>query len=133
MQTCLLEQKQLRNAEGTLAFAPDESCRISGYEIHAGQSTGAALQKPLIKLEAAEGLDRMLPEGAVSGDGQVAGTYLHGIFERPEACSALLKWAGAGVAAGVDYAALREQNLARLADLVEESLNTKKLVELFKI
>jgi adenosylcobyric acid synthase len=131
MQTCLLEQKHLRKVKGTLAFAPGESCGISGYEIHAGQSSGSALQTPLIRLETVGKQDKMAPEGALSGDGQVAGTYLHGIFERPEACSALLKWAGAGAGAGVDYAALREQSLERLADLVDDRLNTKKLMELF--
>ena len=55
------------------------------------------------------------------------GTYLHGLFEGSEACSALLRWAGLRDAQTVDYHALRERDIERLADLVEAHLDTQKL------
>jgi adenosylcobyric acid synthase len=46
----------------------------------------------------------------------VLGTYLHGIFDHPQACSALLRWAGLRDAVAVDVAQLREQSIDRIAD-----------------
>jgi len=37
-------------------------------------------------------------DGALSADGQVLATYLHGLFDDPAACQALLGWAGAAPA-----------------------------------
>jgi adenosylcobyric acid synthase len=130
MQTTLQEQKQLRNAQGSLLLERNELCKVTGYEIHSGKSSGPALQKPLLELEDAAGRKRT--DGAVSHDNQIAGTYLHGIFESPAACASLLKWAGLNAAAAMDYKAIREQNLELLAGLVEEHLNTEKLAELFQ-
>ncbi|MNN45447.1 cobyric acid synthase [compost metagenome] len=52
----------------------------------------------------------------MSGDGQILGSYLHGMFDTPAACSALLRWAGLESAHTVDTAALREASLERIAD-----------------
>ena len=64
-------------------------------------------------------------EGAVSEDGQIIGTYVHGIFDQPEATREILEWAGLGAQhQAVDYKAHRLEQLDRLADLVEECLDT---------
>jgi adenosylcobyric acid synthase len=55
-------------------------------------------------------------EGAVSADGQILGTYLHGLFDHPQACTALLHWAGLRSSVRVDTGALREASLDRIAD-----------------
>jgi len=55
-------------------------------------------------------------EGAVSADGQILGSYLHGMFDHPEACQALLHWAGLRSEHKVDLAALRELSIDRIAD-----------------
>lgn len=115
--TVLEPEKQLRNVRGQLCL---ENVPVSGYEIHAGVSTG-------VGLNAAVRLDDGRSDGALSADGQVFGTYLHGLFEGSEACSALLRWAGLRDAQTVDYHALRERDIERLADLVEAHLDTQKL------
>jgi adenosylcobyric acid synthase len=114
MSTVLEEEKQLRNVKGRLML---EGVEVSGYEIHAGVTTGAALQRPAVQLEG----ERF--DGAQSMDGQIFGTYLHGLFETPEACAALLRWAGLQDVQHVDYHALRERDIERLADLVENHLD----------
>lgn len=116
--TVLEPEKQLRNVRGQLCL---ESVPVSGYEIHAGVSSGAALQSAAVQL------DDGRRDGALSADGQVLGTYLHGLFESSEACSALLRWAGLREVQTVDYHALRERDIERLADLVEAHLDTAKL------
>lgn len=116
--TTLEEQKQLRNVRGRLVL---EDAEVSGYEIHAGVTSGDAL------LSAAVLLDDGRSDGALSADGQILGTYLHGLFETPAACSALLRWAGLQEVQEVDYHGLRERDIERLADLVEHHLDTDLL------
>ncbi|WP_273825950.1 MULTISPECIES: cobyric acid synthase [Pseudomonas] len=119
--TELEREKQLRNVRGQLTL---ENAEISGYEIHAGVTTGVALERPAVQL------DDGRCDGACSADGQILGTYLHGLFESPRSCAALLRWAGLEAVQEVDYHALRERDIERLADLVERHLDTARLREL---
>ncbi|MDH0893088.1 cobyric acid synthase [Pseudomonas sp. GD03875] len=119
--TVLEPEKQLRNVHGRLALG---DLPVSGYEIHAGVSAGPALARPAVVLDDGRG------DGALSADGQVMATYLHGLFEQPAACAALLAWAGLREARQVDYHARRERDIERLADLVEAHLDTRLLREL---
>ena len=119
--TRLEAEKQLRNVRGRLTL---ENAEVSGYEIHAGVTTGPALDLPAVQLEDGR------CDGALSADGQILGTYLHGMFESPPACSALLRWAGLHTVQTVDYHVLRERDIERLADLVENHLDTAFLREL---
>ena len=119
--TTLEEEKQLRNVRGRLLL---EDAEVSGYEIHAGVTTGDALSSAVVVLEDGR------RDGAQSADGQILGTYLHGLFETPAACSALLRWAGLQDVQEVDYHALRERDIERLADLVENHLDTELLRKL---
>ncbi|MGY2366192.1 cobyric acid synthase [Pseudomonas azotoformans] len=119
--TMLEEEKQLRNVRGRLVL---EDAEVSGYEIHAGVTTGYALSNAAVILEDGR------RDGAQSADGQILGTYLHGLFESPAACSALLRWAGLQDVQAVDYHGLRERDIERLADLVENHLDTDLLREL---
>ncbi|MEE4336489.1 cobyric acid synthase [Pseudomonas alliivorans] len=121
MSTVLESEKQLRNVRGRLTL---EDAEVSGYEIHAGVTTGAALEQAAVRL------DDGRCDGAQSADGQILGTYLHGLFESPAACSALLRWAGLRDVQAVDYHALRERDIERLADLVEKHLDGTLLRQL---
>lgn len=121
--TTLEAEKQLRNVRGTLML---EDAPVSGYEIHAGISEGRALQRPAVRLE--HGAD-----GAISGDGQILATYLHGLFESRQTTDALLRWAGLRDAVTPDYHARREADIDRLADAVESYLDTATLRELLQI
>jgi adenosylcobyric acid synthase len=68
-------------------------------------------------------------EGALSKDGAIAGTYLHGLFDEPAACESLLAWAGLRqVQAQQGLAELREQQLERLADCLEEHIDISALI-----
>jgi adenosylcobyric acid synthase len=69
----------------------------------------------------------------MSADGQVAGSYLHGLFDHPGALHAMLAWAGLRDAAPLDVHALREASLERLADAVEAHLDTHRLEELLGV
>src|SRR5690606_37723611 len=119
--TVLEPEKQLRNVRGVLTL---DAAPVSGYEIHAGVSEGKALARPAGRF--AEGAC----DGALSEDGQIMATYLHGLFESPAACAALLKWAGLSAVRPFDYEALRERDIERLAELVETRLDSRQLLAL---
>lgn len=124
--TTLASDKQLRNVRGKLEF---EDAEVAGYEIHAGVTCGAALERPALMLERD---DEIFADGAISADGQIIATYLHGLFESRAATGALLRWAGLVNVATPDYHARREADIDRLADAVEQYLDCDKLRSLFK-
>jgi adenosylcobyric acid synthase len=119
MTTVMSREKRLVQVRGHCLFA---EAPVAGYEIHMGVSAGEALASPAFEIDGR-------PEGACSPDGQVLGTYLHGVFDTPGACSALLRWAGLDTGRSVDLDALREASLERLADatapLLEALLSLK--------
>ena len=117
--TTLAQEKQLHNVTGHLCLPGEPS--MAGYEIHLGVSEGDDMQRPLVAL------DDGRPDGAISADDQIIGTYCHGIFDQPQALSALLHWAGCTDASAVDFAARREADLNRLADAVEAHLDWSKI------
>jgi adenosylcobyric acid synthase len=125
METRMVAGKQLHNMTGTLTLNRDLArVPFTGYEIHNGVTTGPALGRPIADLQGR-------PDGAISADGQVMGTYLHGIFDRAEACDALLAALGLKTARqAVDYQEHRLQQLDRLADAVESSLDEDWLRDL---
>ena len=111
----LCKEKRLQNVEGVLFPGSAREAPLAGYEIHMGVSKGRALEQPAAILEGR-------PDGALSDDGQILATYAHGLFDRPEACAAILAWAGLAGAQGIDLNAKREASLERLADSIEREL-----------
>ncbi|WP_321961206.1 cobyric acid synthase [Paraburkholderia sp. J7] len=127
-ETVLTREKTLKNVTGALALegAHAALARVAGYEIHMGETHGPALDFPALRLTAGdEGTTR--PDGARSADGQILATYVHGLFDTPEACAALVRWAGLAQARTVDYPALREASLERLADTLAASLDLERV------
>ena len=118
METQLLPDKQLKRRAGVL-LPTDAPC--AGYEIHAGISTGAALQRPLVRFENGD------HDGACSEDGQVIGTYLHGLFDTESAIETVLKWAGLAQVDKFDYNQERERQINRLADATEQHLDLNRI------
>ena len=116
--TTLEPHKQLVNAQGTLLLG--SGAPVRGYEIHMGVSEGAALARPALRLQ--NGADPRA-DGALSEDGQILATYLHGLFDTPEACQALLRWAGLDDATVADYDARRLASIETLADTVAEHVH----------
>ncbi|MFY0076176.1 hypothetical protein ABTQ09_20610, partial [Acinetobacter baumannii] len=78
----LTREKKLLQVVGQCAFA-ETAASVSGYEIHMGVSSGPALGRPAFVIDGRG-------EGAQSEDGQILGSYLHGMFDTPQAFGALL-------------------------------------------
>lgn len=125
LDTTLEAHKQLRNVEGELLLG-EARAALRGYEIHAGVSLGAALQRPFARLGTHD-------DGAISADGRILATYVHGVFDAPAALDALLRWAGLIDPATLDLDALREAAIERLADAVEQHLDLAALARLLDL
>jgi adenosylcobyric acid synthase len=92
-----------------------------GYEIHMGVTDGPARAHPFATI----GGDA---EGAVSPDGRISGTYLHGMFRDDDFRAAWL--ARFGIASGMAYGAGIEATLDALADHMEAHLDVGGLLAL---
>lgn len=95
---------------------------VEGYEIHIGRTEGPDRARPFAHVAGT-------PEGAVSADGRVTGTYLHGLFTADAFRSAYLTALGAAPS-GLAYAAGVEGVLDRLADHLEAHLDVAGLLAL---
>ena len=96
---------------------------VAGYEMHIGRTVGAATQNALVRL------DDGRFDGAISADGRVAGTYLHGFFAGDAQRAAWLARLGAP-ASSLAYEALVEQTLDSLAAHLDAHLDVEKLLSL---
>jgi len=121
METGIHESKQLRQVHGTLLF---DDARVSGYEIHCGETAGPALEHPAVTL------DGGIADGAISTDGQIMGTYLHGLFDEAGARDALLRWAGLEPHTQPSQDDVREEQLERLATVLETEMDIDALLAL---
>ena len=93
-----------------------------GYEIHIGRSHGPDCARALFAVDGQ-------PEGAISADGRVMGSYLHGVFSANGFRDAFLSSLGARPG-GFDHAAGVEQTLNALADHIEAHMDCAALLAL---
>lgn len=106
---------------------PDGDVKIKGYEIHMGSTQIEDDQAQVFCT-----LDDGRSDGAVSADGRVMGTYLHGIFDNDAFREALLSVLKAGKnieATGArDFAAFKESQYDLLAKTFEENLDMDQIM-----
>ncbi|SFM45260.1 cobyric acid synthase [Shimia aestuarii] len=115
--TVMTPNKQLSEVMATHVGSGQE---FRGYEIHIGKTEGEDRSRPFARVDGRE-------EGAVSADGRVAGSYLHGMFREDGFRAAWLGGLGASVG-GVGYDATVQTVLDALADHVEQHLDVAGLL-----
>jgi adenosylcobyric acid synthase len=114
-------------------FGGAAGCEVAAYEIHAGVSgvTGAARAFTVVERAGQPAAD---PDGAVSADGAVVGTYLHGILADDALRGALLRFLAGrrGVAPDPRWGAPRPaaERYDRLADAVAASVDVGAIAAL---
>ena len=105
---------QLVARHGPLAAV--EGAEVEGYEIHVGRTHVELSNRPFMEIDGS-------PEGSVAADLPVAGTHIHGMFERPEPRHALLR--ELAQSRGFEWApdaVPRSDPYDVLADVIEESV-----------
>ena len=120
VNTVLSGEKRLAPARGVLT---PTGARFEGYEMHIGTTSGTATERPLVRFD-----DRRT-DGAISQDGRVCGTYVHGLFAADAARGAWLAALGAPPAP-LHYEAMVEDALDRLAQHIEQYVDVTRLLSL---
>ncbi|MEN9894326.1 MAG: hypothetical protein RIR97_178 [Pseudomonadota bacterium] len=116
IETEMAPEKTVRNASArSLQF----DVPLSGYEIHLGVTTGPDCARPPV-------LIGNRPDGAISADGKVMGTYLHGLFSSDAYRANLMK--SFGIEGGaVNYRQSVDQALDEIATELESLLDKRWL------
>jgi adenosylcobyric acid synthase len=86
VETVMLMEKETHQAAAMLLRAgkriiPGCSEELTCYEIHMGETTLGRYARPFATIFRRSGRKVKISDGAVSADGRVLGTYLHGIFD----------------------------------------------------
>jgi len=58
----------------------ERSQSISGFETHLGRTKYLGSSRPIFTITKRDGNDVEIPDGAINEEGNVIGTYIHGIF-----------------------------------------------------
>ncbi len=112
IETVMTPDKRLTRVTGLHAGT---DVALEGYEIHIGRSDGPDRTRPFAVIDGA-------PEGAISPNGRIMGTYLHGLFTSDQFRQAFL--AHLGTQSGPQsYASTVDATLDALAAHLETHLN----------
>ena len=139
MDVAFFPEKRTEQAVGVVAGGPGwleglRGAEISGYEIHNGENAYG----PNARVWLSDAAGR--PLGAANPEGNVLGTYLHGLFDDGALADALVRRArairglpeDAGDAPAVDFAAYREAQFDKLAGVVRGSLDMEKVYRILR-
>lgn len=102
---------------------------LSGYEIHMGETSVSARHQPFAIIEQEQGQACQRMDGVIAHEGQVQGTYLHGIFDNPVWLRSYLnqlrqkKGLKPIEKVGLALSEVKEKEYNKLADLLRQSLD----------
>ncbi|WP_293716797.1 cobyric acid synthase [uncultured Parabacteroides sp.] len=117
-QCTVIEQEKVTK-QSTFIFLPGNDSTCRGYEIHMGRTTllGNAPESPVARLE----------DGRLDGyylDNRCWGSYMHGILDNPVVLDCLAEgFDKEADAVPFDYAAFKEEQYEKLADLVRKHVD----------
>jgi adenosylcobyric acid synthase len=118
VETVLTGDKTLTEVTGTSLA---EGAPFHGYEMHVGRTEGSDRARPLLRF--ADGRS----EGAMSADGLIRGTYVHGLFADDAQRGAWLSWLG-GSGGGLNYGAEIDRVLDALGDHLARHVDLDRLL-----
>ena len=123
----LLDAETTLLPEKSLAVTHARHCAtrlpIAGYEIHLGSTAGNDCTRPFAEVEGR-------PEGAVSADHRVEGTYLHGCFTADEFRRAYLAALGGALSTSSSFTAMVDETLDALALHLAAHADLDRLLQL---
>ncbi len=146
VETVLEKKKITARVQASMSKAwPENPARdstvrglLSGYEIHMGHTRRLGITPPAFTIHKRNSLRIRQADGAISPDGRVWGTYLHGLFEN----DLFRRWfldrirtAKGGsdsweTESAIEYRQEREWAFDRLAQVVRKHLDLKRIYDL---
>jgi len=125
-------QVKARTLAGHGILAKARNTPISGYEIHMGQTSGPSTTRPF-HIDQRSHVTCSDPDGILSDDGNILGTYIHGLFHNDDFRRAILlelaERQDKKLPAVVESFAIDEQ-YDRLADHVRRNLDMELILRL---
>jgi len=122
VETALTAEKRVRPVSGAEIGS---DLPVAGYEIHLGRTAGPGIARPWLSIEGE-------PDGALSAEGRVMGSYVHGLFQNDVFRRAFLARLGASGDAGLSYAASIEATLDQFADHLEAHIAVDRVLAIAK-
>lgn len=117
--TTLTGSKTLLEERGAEFLCHSE---VQGYHMHLGICKGPALKTPFLQLSSG-------PDGIISDDKQIIGSYLHGLFANDKFRSNLINRFKSSKQEFESFEIRIEQTLDKLADHMESHLNLDAMLE----
>jgi adenosylcobyric acid synthase len=137
IQTVMQSDKVTRNAKGKIKAGvlfgePIMDDRLSGYEIHIGQTTYLTEDMHFAVLSTSSESEGVSNDGCISADSRIVGTYLHGLFDDDSFRHQFIRAARAfhSLTAPKElrlWKELREESLNQLAREVENALDMETI------
>jgi adenosylcobyric acid synthase len=124
IETAMTDEKALAPVTGTSPVTGDA---ISGFEMHMGDTAGPDTARPMLAID---GPDTPRPDGARSTDGRICGTYVHGVFAADGFRHNFLKRLYPARSVGFAWNQHIDVALDRLADHIEEHIDTARILEI---
>ena len=133
--TLLLPRKETHQAKAELLsagyqVAPRSARELLGYEIHMGESILGGAVQPFAHIVNRSGEDVEVLDGAVTRDGRVCGTYLHGLFGNDSFRSAFLNRIRRKKGLAEREAAVQDDPYDKLAAHLEQNLDMERLLRI---
>ena len=131
--TIMLTRKETHQATAELhtagfQIAPRSSKRLEGYEIHMGETMLGPAARPFAHIIRRSGEELEVLDGAVTKDGRIFGTYLHGLFNNDQFRAAYLNRIRRRKGLPEREPAAQDDPFDSLAAHLEKSLDMKKLL-----
>jgi adenosylcobyric acid synthase len=126
---------QLRGrAAGASFLTGDDGAQITGYEVHMGRVSRAPGCRAAFSITERNGERQDALDGALSSDGAVVGSMIHGLFENPSLRRALLstlrRRKGLPPSTNLPAPAPAEDEFDRIAGVLRENVDMKMLLGL---
>lgn len=143
INTVFEKEKMTTQVEGKVVHSGDklvalEGISVKGYEIHMGKTTFGKDARQFLQFTSSLGENISIPDGAVSSNGNVFGTYLHGIFDSVDFTRSLLnqirktKGLDSIESRVMSFEEFKEKEYDKLGKLVRDNIDMEKIYEIIK-
>ncbi len=136
VETVMGKEKKLSQVEAVVkeGVVDNESYRVYGYEIHMGHTL--CREKKFSVMVRREGTTAEMDDGAVSEDGNVWGTYIHGIFNNDNFRRAILNeirsMRGLPLQGLVCFNTKRDEGIRELARVVRDNIDMRRIYDVVR-
>ncbi len=137
IDTLFEEEKITTRVKARSINMKTSNVKTYGYEIHMGKCSYGEKAKPLFEIYDRNGDITSSFDGAINEDGNVMGTYIHGVFDGTEFREYIIN--GLRVKKSIKpkksrtYESLREKEIDKLADIVRKNIDMNMIYKIIGI